>query len=133
MSFRVFHPTLNPDQIINGLERNWKIKNKWKLGEQKRTPRGKPLNGLHNSNYIVYELLPDSNMTLSDFIDSVADSLRLKKRYLQVLIETGGKLELYVSFIASEKIGEYFDWKTLSNLAELKINFGFEIESPFFS
>ena len=127
LSFRVFHPTLAPETFINMLGLSEECKHKWTKGEQIKTPKGKLLSAVHDTNYAGFEFMPLGNPSLIDHIQIILSRLNDKKHFLHEIANTGGRAELYTSFLIDGLSADYFDWAFLHKLVELKINFGFDM------
>jgi hypothetical protein len=127
ISLRIFHPDLNPVEIIKKLGTRWKIKRVWRAGDPRKTPQGKLLGGTYDSTYCL--LIPTSVMetNLPDVVDALIKRLKYKKKFINSLECTGGRVELYVACFIHKNCGEVFDWKTLIRLGECRINLAFDI------
>ena len=119
ISFRIFHPTLDPDLIIKKLEMNPKYK--WKVGTQRKTPKGKPLKGVYNESYCSFELKDTQNVGLVEFLKKNNELLYTHKSFFNKLTFTGGDIEYFIGLYADSNFGEVFDIELLKQLADLNI------------
>lgn len=120
VSFRIRHPTMDPDDISNELglrpERNWKV------GSQRTTPKGDILKGVYKETYCCFHLPHLKNQGLADFLKKIGKKFEIHSEFFKRILSTGGTLEFFIGWYSSENSGEEFDWKILAKLAELQIN-----------
>lgn len=119
VSFRVVHPTMDPDEICGQL--NLQAKPKWKAGSQRRTPRGDPLTGIYDVTYCCFRFEHPKNVGLVNFLKRCTKKLRNHREFLNHIHSTGGSLEYFIGWFSDKNSGGEFDWQLLSQLADLKI------------
>ncbi len=125
VSFRIVHPSIDPDDICKKLNLN--VKRKWRVGDQKKTPKGNVLTGVHDHSYCVFELnYENKKIDLIDYLKFWNKKLIMHKDLLNQIHATGGKLEYFIGWFSDENSGEEFDVSFLSELAELKIGLAFD-------
>jgi hypothetical protein len=118
---------MDPDFISSKLCMEAEIK--WKVGDERRTPKGRKLTGKYDTTYCVFELEPPKNMTLADFLIYSNSKLYKHKEFLKSIRNSGGTLEYYIAWIVNGNSGELFDLKLLMQLVDLGIELGFEMYS----
>lgn len=120
VSFRVFHPDMNPDDICQTL--NMQATNKWVMGEQRRTPKGASLPGVYDQSYCSFKLDQPKDMELVDFLKHWNVKLLNFNDFLNQIYSSGGRLEYFIGWYSEENSGEVFDVSLLEELAKLKID-----------
>lgn len=125
VSFRIVHPNIDPDDLCQKL--NLDAKRKWRVGDQKKTPKGNVLKGVYNYSYCVFELnCKCQEIDLIDYLRNWNKKLFIHKALLNQIHDTGGKLEYFIGWFSDENSGEEFNVDFLSELAELKIGLSFD-------
>jgi hypothetical protein len=120
VSFRVTHPSMNPDILCKQLRSN--TKTKWQAGALRKTPDGESLPGVYSETYCCFELAHPKNVGLSEFLLRNNKKLFRYKDFLHSIRSTGGTLEYFVGWFADKDSGEVFELELLKQLAELGIN-----------
>ena len=120
VSFRVFHPNMNPDDICKKL--NMQASHKWCVGEHRRTPKGTSLSGVYNESYCSFSLKHPADLELGGFLRQWNEKLLTFKAFLNQICTSGGRLEYFIGWYSKENSGETFDWTLLEGLVELKID-----------
>ena len=119
VSFRVFHPNLNPDDICKTLNMN--ATTKWQVGEQRKTPKGGSLPGVYDQSYCSFQLDHPKGMELADFLNHWNGTLLKFKDYLMDIHSSGGRLEYFIGWYSKGNSGEVFNASLIEQLAKLKI------------
>ncbi len=127
VSFRVFHPVLNPDDICQMLNMN--TTNKWQVGEQRKTPKGRPLPGVYDQSYCSFRLNQKQDMELVDFLKYWNDTFLKYKDYFMDIYSSGGRLEYFIAWYSEGNTGEVFDVVLLEQLATLKVELAIDFYS----
>lgn len=127
ISLRIIHPNMDPDRISTELGLKPDITHH--AGQQRPTPKGTLLEGVHNQSYWSRRLVPNLVGRISDLIASSNGQLRQKENFLAELHKSGGKIEYFIGLYPSPHFGETFDWSLLEQCAQLKINLAFDIYS----
>jgi uncharacterized protein DUF4279 len=125
VSLRLQHPSMNPDEISAAL--SLKPKQKWKAGEQRKTPTGIPLEGNREESYWCCDMDHPNGVELSEFLETLTKKLKEKKEFLAKIRSTGGSTEFFIGWFSRRNSGDIFDWKLLKTLAELQINLSFDV------
>lgn len=127
VSFRVHHPSMDPDQISSklGLEPQYK----WAVGAARKTPKGTPLKGVYEASYCAFRLNPAKNVELVDFLKKFNKSLYKHKTFLRSIRSTGGRLEYFVGWFSNKDSGESFDLELLEQLVELGVDLSLAVYS----
>ena len=124
LSLRLFHPSINPDDITTLLTLN--PDHAWKAGDQIKTPAGDLFNGVREQTYWCRSTYTEDNYfsaEINDLISYLAphrDSLhRIKKE--------GGRTEIYLGLPGSINTGDTLPLETLTKLVDLKVELSIEI------
>jgi hypothetical protein len=117
VSLRLRHPTMNPEHIC--AELRLKAKHKWKVGDNRKTPKGQSLKGTYETTYCLFDLQHSKKIGLADFLRKYNLKLYRHKEFLNSIRSTGGSLEYFVGWYSDQDSGEIFDLKLLNQLVEL--------------
>jgi hypothetical protein len=128
VSFRVFHPTIDPKEVCNEL--GMEAETMWKAGEPRQTPKGTPLAGVYESSYCSFELKHSGSVNLSSFLKRATRNLSKRKRILEHIRSTGGRSEYFIGWFANRDSGETFDFDLIGDLAALKIDLSLAVYPP---
>ena len=120
VSFRITHPSMNPDVLCKQLRLNAKFK--WQAGTQRKTPDGEPLPGVYRDTYCCFELVHPKTVGLSEFLLKHSRKLFKHKDLLHDIRSTGGTLEYFVGWFVDKDSGEVFGLELLKQLTELGID-----------
>lgn len=123
VSLQVFHPSADPNHIIQTLGRA-PIRS-WAAGDARLTPVGTPLPGAYRETYCVFDLGEGRDGELAQCLRNAVAGLKDATSLLHELRATGGRANLYVQWTVGER-GEVFDTALLSSIAELGIDLGIE-------
>jgi hypothetical protein len=119
---------MDPDFICSNLGMDAAIK--WKVGNERKTPKGRPLIGKYEDTYCVFDLELSENMTLADFLKFSNSKLYNHREFLKSIRNSGGTLEYYIAWFFNSNCGEQFDFELLKQLVDLGIELGIEICEP---
>ncbi len=119
VSFRVFHPDMDPDEICQKL--NMQPTYKWRAGEGRKTPKGTSLPDVYKLSYCSFKLEPVEGVELVDFLKNWNDKLTPFKEYLNKISHSGGRLEYFIGWYSKENSGEVFDLFLIEGLMDLRI------------
>jgi hypothetical protein len=120
VSFRVFHPTINPEKISIQLALQPKIS--WCVGDVRKTPKGVCLGSKYESSYWCYEIDNRNDISLIEILQGFTQRLECHQDFLANLRSTGGRLEYFVGWFNEINSGEVFDYTLLSKIANLQID-----------
>lgn len=120
VSFRVRHPSMDPVHISKNL--NLTAEQMWKAGNARKTPIGKPLEGVYESSYCTFRLQHAEGIGLTDFLKIKNSELFPNIDFLQSIRSSGGDLEYFVGWFANADSGEVFDLELMNQLVELGIS-----------
>ena len=130
VSFRIFHPTMNPDDICNTL--NMQADTKSFAGEPRKTPTGRPLKGIYNHTYCSFRLDRPDGLELSDFLKYWNDFFLKYMKFFNEINSTGGRLEYFIGWYSNKNSGEVFDVSLLKDLVALKIELAIDFYGGYF-
>lgn len=125
ISLRIFSESLDPFYISEIIH----LKPKWirKKGEQRKTPKGKILNGFYEFSYCSFELVVDNEFELSEEINRHANSLSVYRDIFEMIRADGGRIEFFIGWFSSGNTGDLFKFDLLDKLSQLKIDLAFDI------
>lgn len=125
LSLRITHPSIDPDKISTIL--NLKPSVTHRVGENRKTPKGRQLDGVYTHTYWNYKLPNDSIESLSNLIDSMNQRLVENKKFLVDLVEAGGEIEYFIGCFSPFNIGDTLDWRLLEQCVQLRVNLSLDI------
>lgn len=132
VSLRIWHPRIDPAVLTKLLR--LRPSNSWKVGEQRRTPRGEPLKGLNPDSYWTARLITrryatTTRKSLEATLASIAKKLLRHRQLFLRIRRSGGKAELFVGLFAANKFnfGSSIDDRTLADLSKLRLSVGLDI------
>ena len=122
LSLRVWHPSLTPEQISEELALVSHAG--WAAG----TPR-KLVGGATGSQPMTYwsARLDAETASLADALQRACGMLRPHKRFLDEILDTGGRLEFFVGWFSGSNSGEVFPRLLLGEIAELGIDLALDV------
>src|SRR5262245_3974094 len=91
----------------------------WKAGEQRLTPVGTVLPGVHRSSYWNYTRHLTKNEELSALLASLLESISANKNFIREINSSGGYIEIDIQFNGGIHSGDIFHWEQLAILSEL--------------
>jgi len=96
----------------------------WRAGEQRRTPKGNPLNGVRSETYWYADIVEGESITkrLVSALHEALDKLELHESFLKRIRDEGGRAEFFVGWYIKSQAGEDFDQSLLSRLTKLQID-----------
>jgi len=128
LSLLITHPKMDPEIISKEL--GLVPKSFWKVGEQRKTPKGDILDGRYKeskwSHWSDYKS-KDSDYTISKTLDEYIDYLRPHKLLFRKIVREGGDSQIILRFPGDKNNGDTINYNTLKILCELNINFGVEV------
>jgi len=125
---RFWSPRRSPDEITTALQID--PERCWNKGSARNTPQGVPLAGRHKENYWMRTLIERSpyELNLSKAVDKQLDLLDKKREFLRDFVGDGGRSELYIGWYTEPACGgDVFEYPLLARLADLRLNFAFEV------
>ncbi len=125
ISFRIRHPYMDPTALSTELSLVPKFQ--WKAGEEKRSPKGRPLEGINRETYWSYDVKIEEDNTLTESLEIFLISLKPHKKFLSELRATGGSVECFIGWFSGPNSGETFDYTLLSLFSELEVDLSLDI------
>jgi len=125
VSFRIKHPTMDPDLICSTL--CMKAKRKWKAGERRKTTKGRLLEGLYDESYCSFKLEAGIDEKLIDSIKDMNRKLKSHQGFLEGIRNTGGVLEYFIGLYFEVNTGETFSCALLSELSDMGIDLSLDL------
>ncbi len=127
ISFQIKHPEENLEFAAKKLGINpFRI---WKANSQRKTPKGKRLDGKYDHSYCCLRLENEKGLCGTDLIAGILEEFEKDDQYWSGLFLSGGRFSLVI-FGEKDKYISYadiFDWQLLDRLSKLKISLGFDI------
>ncbi|MFU8778640.1 MAG: DUF4279 domain-containing protein [Roseovarius sp.] len=124
ISFRITHPEENLKIAAEKLEmKPFRI---WRSGDQRQTPKGKKLDGKHDSSYCCVDLDGIEGHSVSEKLEKFLEKADKHHNYWVDLANTGGNLSIVVYNEGDGRFVDVFNWRLLEHLSRLKISLGFE-------
>lgn len=121
----IVHPTLDPAEIdaALGLDANFVHH----VGDQKKTPRGKLLQGTHKDTRWRYSRRYETpDQRFADKVGELIDYLEPHKKFLKKLTSTGGKSSLLIQFLGDGYFSDEIPRDILRRLVDLDLDLGIE-------
>ncbi len=130
VSLRIFHPTINPEEITHILSLT--PARTCKVGAPRQTPKGKPLEGIYRETYWYAELVPESercstDTLLEEFLSDVSQQLRPHSQFFARIRTEEGRTELFIGTFGDRNYGFEFSPQLLASFSELGISLSFDI------
>ena len=124
VSLRLWHPTMDPDEISASLALTPSIS--WRRGEQRRSSKGEVLDGSYDQSYWSGSLSADSNpQGLVDTLELYLLHLENRAKFMREFHHTGGNAEFFVGWFGTG--GATFTWDLLERCAFLGIELGIDV------
>jgi hypothetical protein len=125
ISLRISSKSIDPLEISDKLN----LRPKWlhKIGEARRTPKGRQLDGFYESSYCSFQLNIKNNEGLYNAIDGAADLFSPYKDLFHRIRNDGGRVEFFVGWFSENNTGEILDFALLGKLHELQIDLALDI------
>jgi len=127
---RFWSPRRSPDEISTALQID--PERCWNQGASRNTPQGTPLAGRHKDSYWMATLIERApyELSLSKAVEKQLNLLDDKRDFLRGFVEDGGRSELYIGWHSEPGGGgDVFEYPLLARIADLRLNFAFEVFS----
>ena len=125
VSFKVWHPKLRADEIANQLRLD--AQHVFNVGEQRKTPSGRDLEGVHATSFVCVKLFQGDQALLSEEISSWVGQLGRNAEYLQMIVSSGGELVLHLVLLVENMVDFYIDNDLIVRLAAIGIGLSFSL------
>ena len=123
VSLQVRHPDADPQRIVAAI--GLPPLRCWAAGEERTTPKGRPLSGTYRDSFCVFELGEGDDGQLAAFLRQWLTKLEHAAMFISELRRTGGKLNISVSWRPGAR-GEVFDVELLADMARMGIDLGID-------
>jgi hypothetical protein len=125
---RLYHPTMAPDVISSGLNKT--ASRQWKAGDIRRRPDGTEIGGTYKETYWCSEAAYGEDAELLQIMNADLDQLETVRQFVGEFVSTGGRIEYYISWFASDRSGgEILHYESLRRLALLGISIALDVYS----
>jgi hypothetical protein len=122
VSLRIWHPTVRPDELSNELGMPPTIR--WEAGSE--APHGR----MRESTYWSAHLTHSADVSLARFLERAVEDLRSRRSFLEELLATGGRCELFVGLFIDRDTGEVLPSDLLRGLGEIHVDLALDIYCP---
>jgi hypothetical protein len=119
ISLHVKHPTRDLSSVCDTLELH--PLRLWKVGDERRTPKGRKIGGLRKESAFSAALGSPNRSPLSKQIETALMKLKPHRRMLRRLSSTGGQISFFVGWFLDAHAGESFSDQILKEMADLRI------------
>jgi len=103
----------------------------WVAGEERKTPKGTSIGGTRSNSYWVTRLTEEETDSeawqLEDYLEQIYKEISPKIELLASFLESGGRLELYVSLFGARNFGLVLNPDLLSRLGTAKVELQLDI------
>jgi len=121
----IVHPTLDPAEISAALGLDAKFSHC--VGEQRKTPKGTPLEGTHRDTRWRHTRRHETpDQWFADKVAELLDRIEPHREFLKKLRATGGRACVIVQFLGDGYFGDEIPQETLKKLADLELDLGIE-------
>ncbi len=121
VSLRIWHPEIGPEEVSDGL--GLSPTTSWKSGTRVN-------DRLRESTYWTTRLPHLEEVTLARFLVSVVDELIAHASFLERLVGTGGRCELFVGLFLQKNTGEVLPSEVLRGLGVANVDLALDIYCP---
>lgn len=130
ISLRVFHPSIDPEEISQTLSLT--PARMCKAGAPRQTPKGTPLEGVYRETFWYTKIVPEgersSNDTLlEEFLLDVSQQLQPHREFFARVRAEEGRAELYLGTFGDRNYGFEFSPQLLASFGELGVSLSFDV------
>ncbi len=130
IGLRIWHPTIDPDKITQILK--IKPNRSWKVGNQRKTPKGTLLSGQYSESYwnadpFSYGEYVSTDFFAEDIIKDVIETIEQHKSFFHKLSQEGARIILQVYSYSHRNYAIEIPPNILKKLSELEISFAHDI------
>ena len=129
ISLRAKHPKDDLSFMSELFEKQPKVS--WVAGDERKTPKGTPIGGSRTNSYWVARLTEEETDSetwqLEDYLEKIYKEISPKLDSLVSFLESGGRLELYVSLFGARNFGLVLSPDLLSRLGTAKVELQLDI------
>lgn len=127
ISLRAFHPSMDLECISEAL--GLKPKMIWKVGEPRRAPNGKPIDGCYDSAFWTANLTTgiSEEACLAEALLGALDTLEVGSAIVSEITQSGGRVELFIGwFLNGANAGFTLDRNVIARANRLGIELSFD-------
>jgi len=124
VSLRIVHPTRTHEAIARTL--GLKLEFAHTVGQLRKTPKGRALEGTYESTYCCFTLLPKRSGNFIDGIEELLPLLNSHEDFLKKINSEGGKAELFVGVFVEQTTGFSLEIEIMSVLVDLSVELSVE-------
>ncbi len=125
VSLKIWHPKLQADDIADQLRLD--AQHVFNVGEQRKTPRGRELEGVYDTSFVCMKLFQGDQALLSEDISGWVGQLGSHAEYLRMIVSSGGELVLHIALLVESMVDFYFDNELVMRLAQLGVGLSFSL------
>lgn len=126
-SLRIRHPSLEPSEISRRL--SLVPAHSWGAGDQRRSPNGTSLGGVHRETYWTAPLRLHQ-ATLEGIVGEACDRLSSYRAFFAQIRGSGGRVELFVGCFEERNWGAVLDADVLLACGELGLELALDVYPP---
>ena len=128
LSLQIRHPTRDLSTVCSAL--GLRPANLWKVGDERRTPKGNKIGGLRTDSHCSVDLGPTTRRPLSKQMEAALELLKPHRRMLRRLSSTRGRIGFFAGWFCDEHTGATFDYQILEGMADLRIALDLNLYVP---
>jgi hypothetical protein len=129
ISLRASHPTADLELVTNLLGRQPNVS--WVAGDERKTPKGTLLGGVRENSYWVTRLTEEEtgseSYQLEDLLEKYLSEVSVHAKELGDFVQSGGRLEFFVSVYGDRNFGLIFSPGLLSRLGAAHIELQLDV------
>lgn len=125
ISLRAWHPTMSANEITKTMGLPVEVSHC--MGDKRVAPSGRVLEGEYDRTYVSMAMVRKKFVELDEEIERCHGSISEHGNFIRSLVDTGGKVEFYVSAFLSGLCGFEFDCALLSRIAATGIGLSVEL------
>ena len=121
MTLRIVHPECDLSEFDYILGEP--ATRSWVAGSERLTPTGRKIVGTNPNSYRAYSIINENTQVdFADAIESVVGKLEFHKDRINEILDSEGIMELFISVIDTNGVGDNLHWALLNRLGFLKVS-----------
>lgn len=125
ISLRIWHPNMNPEYISSTLK--VEPTHSKKAGDERSTPKGKPLPGINEETYFSYSIHTSKKLLLEEAIEAHLADLAKHKQFIEEILDSGGRLSYFIGMYLEGNAGLALTHSLLKKVSDLGIGLDLDI------
>ncbi len=128
MSLRIWHSNVLSDEITKALGLTPSLRND--AGAPRKTPAGQALDGVYDQTYWLYKFNFSNGVEVDECIAKAIESLSPKREFLQHIIASGGRCELFIGVFLEKNAGIELTGNLVRRIADAGLGLSFDVYPP---